>query len=142
MDFTDSGFHFCASQYSSKDYFGGRTPVPIRVRDNEIDIAIGIYKKRNRTHISFIKLVFIEENDILKFELIENDVDQPVLDNGKVGSYCENGIIPSCSISLENKFGLYTIGFDSRNNSIFHASSGLAFLDNNLKVTKHFSGLF
>ena len=133
MEFIDSGFHFCASKYSS-NLFGGRTPVPIRTNKNIIDIAIGVYEKRNRTHISLIKVEILENNNNLKFQLKEASINKALINKGKHGTYSEWGVVPSCSVDLGDKYGLYTIGFDSRNESIFHASTGLAYLDKNLKI--------
>ncbi len=140
MDFIDSGFKFCASQFSSKGLFGGRTPVVLRATNNLIDLAIGVYETHKRTYIALIALKIEEKEGSLHFKVHSQSVDQPLVDRGEIGSYCEYGIIPSCSIKLNNSRALYTIGFDSRNNSIFNASSGLVLLDEHLKLIKHFGG--
>ena len=140
MNFIDSGFHFCASNHNDSNLFGGRTPVPIKIIRNEIDLAVGIYETKNRTYISLIKIEIEMFNDILKFKLKNESLKNPLLNRGAVGTYNEYGVIPSCSISLKDKYALYTIGFDSRNNSIFHASTGLAYLDKNLKLIKELKG--
>ena len=140
MHFIDSGFHFCSSQYSDKGFFGGRSPVPIAITNNQIDIAVGVYETRNRTHISLIKLLINEYQNKLQFNVISESIDKPLITRGGIGTYNEYGVIPSCVLSLDDKYALYTIGFDSRNDSIFNASTGLAYLDKNLKLTKKFIG--
>ena len=119
MNFIDSGFYFCASNYSNNNLFGGRAPVPIRINCNEIDVAVGIYESKNRTHISLIKIAIEEFNDGLRFKVNNNYLLNPLIKRGSIGTYSEWGIVPSCSISLGDRIALYTIGFDSRNKSIF-----------------------
>ena len=138
--FKDSGFYFDSSLFSKKERFGGHCPVILDRDKNKLEIALGVYEERNRTYISRITMEINIHKNKPHFSLLKQTIDEEFIKRGGVGSYSEYGIIPSSCIKLNNKIALFTIGFDSRNKSIFHVSSGLVYLYSKLKLIKHLPG--
>lgn len=140
INFKDSGFYFDSSQFSKKHRFGARSPVVLSIKNQNLDLAIGVYEKKNRTYISRISLQIDLSGGKPFFKILSQSVDKELIKRGKEGTYSEWGIIPSCCLKLKNKYALYTIGFDSMNKKIFNASSGLAYLNNSFDLINHLYG--
>ena len=141
MYFKDSGYLFDTKDIPNRNLFGGRTPVPLKVFNSKIVFAVGCYESRKSTAIGLGTLNITEDGDDLKFACDINSFQYPWIPRGALGTYSDHGIIPSCAIKLNKKsYALYTIGFDSKNATIFSASSGLVILNEDLSVAKIYEG--
>lgn len=134
MKWKKHGQIFCANNSSDYMYTGGRTPVPLWVKDNIFKVFFASYDKEGRGRIFSLLFDIEKPQEIL--ELQKN----PLLDLGHVGFYDDNGIIPSWLLTVDDKLYLYTIGFSVKNKLIFDAATGLAISNDGGKSFEKLNG--
>ena len=119
---------------NNKSYFGGRAPVPLKIKNDIYRIFFGGFDKQKRCSIFSID---ININDSSKIFNINN---KPVYKYGKKGYFDDNGIIPSDIIKYKKKIYLITSGFSVKNKYYFDASSGIIKYDIKKNYFKRNSG--
>ena len=71
-------------------------PTAIKLKKNKIRIFFGSRNKKNISSIGFVDLKYDKNN----FEVIKQS-NKPVLSPGLLGSFDDNGVLPSCIIKKE-----------------------------------------
>ncbi len=104
---------------------GGRTPVPLLIKDDVFRIYFASYDKSGKGRIFDLKFDINQPRKV--FDISKKNI----LELGEIGYYDDNGIIPSSILKIKNKIYLYTIGFSVKNQIIFDASGGLAISSDN-----------
>jgi hypothetical protein len=134
MKWNKLGLIFSADIQSDEMYVGGRTPVPLLIKDDVFKIFFASYDASGIGRVFSLKIDIKKPKEI--FELVK----KPILDLGSLGFFDDNGIIPSSILKTKDKVYLYTIGFSVKNKIIFDASSGLAISENNGNDFKRLDG--
>jgi hypothetical protein len=120
MKWEKLGKIFCANNHNEIMVSGGRTPVPLHLKNDVFRIYFASYDISGRGRI------FSLESDLNKPSEIFNLVDKPIIDIGSTGFFDDNGIIPSDVLRIDDTIYLYTIGFSIKNRLLFDAATGLA----------------
>ncbi|WP_320664872.1 hypothetical protein [Prochlorococcus sp. MIT 1223] len=96
-------------------------PTPSNQTNESIDILFASRDNLNRSTIGFFKFKFNEPFRKLKLESKD-----PLLKPGRLGSFDDNGVLPSSSIIIKNKEFLYYIGFKPGGTTRMDLFGGLA----------------
>jgi len=108
-------------------------PFADRIHDSLFRIYFSTRDSKNRASTGFIELDLNDNSKILKISK------NPILHNGKIGTFDENGVMSSCIVNFRNKKFLYYTGWSSSKNTPFNWSIGLAISENDGKSFEKFS---
>lgn len=89
--------------------------------------------KKNRSHIACLEI------EIDKSVKIKRVLKKPVLSPGELGTFDDNGVMPSCIVNHRDKKYLYYIGWNKGSTVRFHTSIGLAISSDNGRSFQRFS---
>lgn len=89
--------------------------------------------EHNRSHTSFIEVEAGNPRHILY------EHDRPILPLGKLGSFDDCGVMPSCILTVGKRKYLYYIGWAQRKTVPFHNGVGLAISDDGGNTFERFS---
>ena len=82
------------------------TPTIYKLNANTIRVFFGSRNKKNVSSVGYVDLRYIKNRfKILKYS------SKPVLNPGDLGTFDDNGVIPSCIIKSKNLFYLFYIGW-------------------------------
>ena len=96
-------------------------PTPFFIDEGLIKLFYSGRDNQNRSHIGYITV------DLKKNCKIIDQSFEPVLSPGKLGCFDDNGVTPSCVISLnKDEIGLYYIGWNPGSTVRMHIYGGLA----------------
>src|SRR5438105_15154541 len=98
-------------------------PVPDRVNDRLLRIYFGPRDTGGRTRATFIE---VEADDPSKVLYIH---DRPVLDLGKLGTFDDSGVMPSCIVNYAGRKYLYYVGWNLGGTVSYRNSIGVAVSD-------------
>jgi hypothetical protein len=108
-------------------------PFAMPVKQNIIRIYFCVRDKFNRSQI--VDALFnLDENKIIR-----SIKKSPILTNGELGSFDENGVTPSWIIEIKDKKYLYYVGWGSSKSTRMQLFSGLAISQKNSQIFKKFS---
>ena len=124
MTWKKLGRIFCAQSETELMVTGGRTPVPLLLKNDIYRIFFGAYDHEGRGRIYSLTINISDPQNITSLHT------SPLIDMGKTGYYDDNGIIPSCILTKDERIFLYTIGFSLKNKIIFDSAAGLAISKN------------
>ncbi len=96
-------------------------PTIVKLKNNKIRIFFGTRNSKNVSSVGFVDL--INKND--KFE-ITNYSKKPVLTPGLLGTFDDNGVLPSCVIKKKKFFYLFYIGWRPSVTTRYSLIAGLA----------------
>lgn len=95
-------------------------PVVDRVDDDVLRIYFGTRDEQGRSHLAYIEVEAENPQNILYVH------DRPILPLGKLGTFDDNGIMPSWIVNHNNKKFLYYIGWNPQVTVPYRLSIGLA----------------
>tara|TARA_Y100001978_G_C23684199_1_gene430853 strand:+ start:227 stop:1156 length:930 start_codon:yes stop_codon:yes gene_type:complete len=101
-------------------------PTPLKINDDIYRIFFSGRDIKNRSQIGFIDIEII--NDDIK---VINYSEDPVLTNGKLGLFDDNGVTPSSVIKVKDKIYLYYIGWNPGSTTRMNIFGGLAISSDN-----------
>lgn len=110
----------------------GMDPCSIHLRGNVYRI---FFCGRNKDNVSQIGYV---DYDLEKFKAIGISK-KPVLVQGKLGCFDDNGVTASCAVKVKKKIYLYYIGWKPKSTTRYSLMTGLAISNNNGKNFYRFS---
>ena len=96
-------------------------PTVINLKDNKFRIFFCGRDIKNRSQIGFFDVTV--NNEVLH---IDNVCEEPILENGKLGCFDDNGVTPSCAVKYEDKIYLYYIGWNPGSTTRMNIFGGLA----------------
>lgn len=134
MKWKKLGQIFCASGQNETMVTGGRTPVPLLIKDDLYRIYFASYDSGGRGRIFSLEL------DIKHPHEVKSLVTKPIVDIGATGYFDDNGVIPSDVLRVNDQIYLYTIGFSVKNKLIFDAATGLAISNDEGRSFRKLSG--
>ena len=108
-------------------------PTVLKLNKNNIRIYFGSRNKNNVSSIGFVELYYNRN----KFEIIKYS-NKPVLKPGLLGSFDDNGVLPSSIIKKNNLFYLFYIGWSPSATTRYSLVAGLA-KSKNLNIFKRVS---
>ena len=108
-------------------------PTVFKLRNNKIRIFFGSRNNKNISSIGFVDLKYKKK----KFEVIRQS-NKPVLSQGLLGSFDDNGVLPSCVIKKNKLYYLFYIGWRPNVTTRYSLIAGLA-QSKNLSVFKRVS---
>lgn len=111
----------------------GMLPVVDHVRDDLFRIYFSGRDESNISRTGYILIDVKEPSKII--ELSKN----PIIDIGKLGSYDDNGISPTCIVTHDNKKYLYIMGWNKGSKVRAAEVSGLAISEDNGITFKRYS---
>lgn len=127
------GLVFGPSEFSSFSTHA-QVPTPF-ILDNIIRVY---YAARNKDNKSFTTFVDLDINNPKK--IIYNHK-KPVIDFGKVGTFDDEGVMPSFVLKKDDSLWMYYSGWNQRVTIPYHNSTGLAqSVDSGLTFTRLFEG--
>lgn len=80
-------------------------PTPFWINASVYRIYLGSRNNENQSHIGFVDIDMAEPDKIL------NMCDAPILTPGRLGTFDDNGVLPSCVVRNGDDIFLYYIGF-------------------------------
>lgn len=95
-------------------------PTPQKITDSIYRIYFAGRNQYNQSHIGYAILDLREPNKILDIS------SQPILSPGRLGTFDDNGVLPSCVLSTKDSVLLYTIGFKPGGTTRMDLFGGLA----------------
>ncbi len=98
-------------------------PVADRVDDRVLRIYFGPRDTRGRTRTTFIEVEADNPSNVLYVH------DRPVLDLGRLGTFDDSGVMPSCIVNHEGRKYLFYIGWSPAVTVPYRNSVGLAVSD-------------
>ncbi len=109
-------------------------PTPFKLKKGIYRIFFSGRNYKNQSHICSVTI------DINKnFKIISKN-SKPILSPGKLGTFDDNGVTPSCLIKLKpNTLGLFYIGWNPGSTVRMHLFGGLAISEDNGKTFKRWS---
>ena len=108
-------------------------PTPVKIAKNKFRVFYGTRNKKNQSCITFCDISF--EN---KFKLKITQSNLRCMKPGKLGTFDDNGVLPSSIIKNKGIYYLYYIGWQPRITTRYSLLPGLA-LSKNLKNFKRYS---
>jgi predicted GH43/DUF377 family glycosyl hydrolase len=98
-----------------------------------IKIYFCIRDKLNKSQITNVYF------DLIKNKIIRNIKKKPILTNGELGTFDENGVTPSWFLNIKNKNYLYYVGWGSSKSTRMQLFAGLAISKKNNDIFKKVS---
>lgn len=133
MQWIKKGLIFCSNGNYKWNITHAQTPIAKITDNNIIRIYYASRDLQNKSRISYIEVEAENPTNIVCFN------DGPVLELGKIGTFDDSGMMPTCVIQINNKFYLYYIGWNIRNSVPYHNSIGLAISQDDGKTFLRFS---
>ena len=110
-------------------------PTPEIIDKKTIRIYFSGRNKKNQSIIGSADLIFDKFPE--KFKIKYNS--KPLLIPGKIGTFDDNGVTPTCLINHNNKKYLYYVGWNPGTNVRMHLFGGLAIQNKRSKVFERYS---
>ena len=101
--------------------------------EDKIRILFSMRDKLNRSHIGCVEVNINEPKKICKIKKT------PILNPGKIGTFDDDGVMPSSILTVGKKKYLYYIGWNRRKTIPYHNSIGLAISNDDGKSYHRFS---
>ncbi len=108
-------------------------PVPDLVSENKIRIYFGARDEKGRSLPGFIDVKGDNPSEILHI------CDRPILDLGEIGTFDDNGIMPSWIVNHSSQKWLYYIGWNPQVTVSYRLSIGLALIDHDTGLCTKYS---
>ncbi|MGV8948026.1 MAG: hypothetical protein ACOH2E_01465 [Candidatus Paracaedibacter sp.] len=105
-------------------------PTMEKINDTTYKIHFGSRNKLNQSHIGF----FIIELPSLKILEVSSE---PVLSPGNLGTFDDNGVLPSCVINIEGVNHMYYIGFKPGGTTRMDLFGGLSLFSKDYKLKRY-----
>ena len=121
MKFKSIGIIFKPKKKFSWSFTHCMVPTVLKINNNKIRIFFGSRNKSNVSSIGYVDLYY--ENN--KFKVIKYS-NKPVLKPGLLGSFDDNGVLPSCVIKKDKIFYLFYIGWRPGVTTRYSLIAGLA----------------
>lgn len=109
-------------------------PTPIKLKKNFYRVFYGSRNKKGVSSVFFSDIIV--NNDSFKFK--RNNF-KPCLTKGNLGTFDDNGVLPSSILKVGKKIFLYYIGWRPGGTTRFSLIAGLAISNNNGKKFKRYS---
>lgn len=97
------------------------TPTPLKLENDIYRIYFSGRDELNRSQIGWAEIKIISD----KLTIISLS-QEPVLTNGRLGTFDDNGVTPSCLIKIDKKVFLYYIGWNPGSTTRMNIFGGLA----------------
>ena len=107
-------------------------PTPLRITEYKYRIFFGTRNNKNQSSIGFI------DYDFKNFKVIKKS-NKPCLEIGDIGSFDDNGVLPSSVLKIKNKVYLFYIGWKPAATTRYSLITGLAYSNNNGQSFKRIS---
>lgn len=121
MNFKSLGIIFSLPKKLSWSVSYCMIPTVIKLNDNKIRIFFGTRNKKNISSIGFVDMFYKNS----KFKIIKYST-KPVLKPGLLGSFDDNGVLPSCIIKKNIFYYLFYIGWRPSVTTRYSLIAGLA----------------
>ena len=121
MKFKSLGIIFKPKKRNSWSLTHCMIPTVFKINNNKIRIFFGSRNKKNVSSIGFADFYYAKN----KFEIIKYSK-KPVLTAGLLGSFDDNGVLPSCVIKKNKLFYLFYIGWRPSVTTRYSLIAGLA----------------
>lgn len=117
------------------DWNKSHAQVPVvDILEDRLRIYYATRNSSGKSNISFIEV----EKDCPSNILYTHQ--KVVLDFGKLGSFDDSGLMPTCIVNVDEKKYLYYIGWTTRGTVPYHNSVGLAISENGIDFKKAYEG--
>ena len=133
MNFRSLGIIFKPKKNLSWSLSHCMIPTVVKLNNNKIRIFFGSRNKKNISSIGFVDLCYNKS----KFKAV-NYSTKPVLKPGLLGSFDDNGVLPSCIIKKKKLYYLFYIGWRPSVTTRYSLIAGLA-TSTNLNTFKRVS---
>ena len=80
-------------------------PTPLKIHDTTFKIFFASRNKLNQSFISYAIIDIANPTQVLEYS------SAPVVSPGRLGTFDDNGVLPSCALHVNDQLFLYTIGF-------------------------------
>lgn len=110
-----------------------QVPVADIVDENILRIYYSTRDRNNKSHTSFIEVSASQPEKIISIN------DRPILPLGQLGTFDEDGIMPSSIVNVGDYKYLYYIGWSQRKNVPYQNSIGLAISEDGGRTFKKYS---
>ncbi len=132
MEWVKKGLIFCPD--GSDSLMNSHAAIPFADRLDEEIIRI-YFSSRNSEGKSLPFSIDVDSNNISKILRINKE---PILQLGKLGTFDDSGIMPSCIVNYEGKKYMYYIAWNPQVTVSYRLSIGLAIsIDNGASYTKY-----
>ena len=121
MIFESQGIIFKPKKKFSWSLTHTMLPTVIKLNSNKIRVFFGSRNKKNISSVGFVDLNYKKN----KFEVIKYSK-KPVLSPGSLGSFDDNGVLPSCIIKKNKFYYLFYIGWRPSVTTRYSLIAGLA----------------
>ena len=108
-------------------------PVADNISEDRIRIYFGTRDKDGRSHTTFIEVASQNLSNVLYVH------DRPILEMGPLGTFDDNGIMPSWLVEYQGKKYLYYIGWNPQVTVSYRLSIGLAISDDGGRTFRKYS---
>ena len=107
-------------------------PTILRMKKNILRIFFASRSRKNQSHISFIDYDFLKKKIIYEHK-------KPVMSPGDLGSFDDNGVVPSSVVRHGKKIYLYYIGWKPQSTTRYSLIAGLSISNNSGLSFKRYS---
>lgn len=108
-------------------------PTPFQLKDNLYRIYFGGRNDKNQSHVGYADI------DITAPDKILATADEALLTPGRLGTFDDNGVLPSCAVRSGNDIYLYYIGFKPGGTTRMDLFGGLSISSDNGKTFNKWS---
>ena len=95
-------------------------PTPYQVDGSLYRIYFAGRNEKNQSSIGYALIDLDKPNNVLKYS------DKAVLTPGRLGTFDDNGVLPSCLVAFDSELAMYTIGFKPGGTTRMDLFGGLA----------------
>ena len=120
MKWEKLGLVYCAANDSSWAYSHAHVPTPLLRTDNTIRVFVAFLDSAQIGRIGYVDVDAADPTRVLRVSA------QPVLDIGADGMFDDNGVIPMCVVSFEDKLYLFYTGWQLGHKVRYCLLTGLA----------------
>tara|TARA_B100000959_G_C14917425_1_gene597976 strand:+ start:180 stop:1085 length:906 start_codon:yes stop_codon:yes gene_type:complete len=107
-------------------------PTPVLIKKNICRVFFASRNLKNQSHISFIDYDLVKKKIIYEYH-------KPSFYPGSLGSFDDNGVVPSSIIKIGKKMYLYYVGWKPQATTRYSLVTGLAISNNNGLSFKRYS---
>ena len=100
-------------------------PTPELLENGLVKIYFSGRDTHNRSHIGYAIIDLHHPDKVIEYSA------EPILKPGELGCFDDNGVTPSCLVTVNNKKHLYYIGWNPGSTVRMHIFGGLAISDDN-----------
>ena len=99
-------------------------PTPFKVQDSLYKIFFAGRNENNQSIICYLLIDLEKPDKVLEYSKM------PIMEPGRLGTFDDNGVLPSCLISVEDEILMYIIGFKPGGTTRMDLFGGLAVSQN------------